>query len=112
VSARDRLAAALHASIEAFPRHCDHRMGRTPECEWLADAVLTWRTDLWQDIEDGAALRRLDDAADKAIVLWHLTRMDEKGFAVTFADWRGPRTDTYYAPTIREAADKAREALP
>ena len=32
----------------------------------------------WQDQELGRAVRELDEATDKAMVLWSLTRLDER----------------------------------
>lgn len=61
-----RLAAAIHASIEAYPRTCAHPAGPSGvnECEWMANAVLTWDLDLWRDLRDGRAMRELREALE------------------------------------------------
>jgi len=105
MSARDRLAAALaSAEYEADPREAEFQ---------FADQMLAADPHLAQDIEDGAALRRLREA---------LPERSSMDASITGGEWRvawyiGPRRGhpargTHaIAPTIATAADKAREAL-
>lgn len=109
--AQERLAAALHGD----PTRCyadDHRH-EVAVCTGIAEYALAADTHLAQDIEDGAALRRLRDALRAMPEPWDCSVQpshDEPG-AYIWPVANPPLAEHFTGRTIAAAADAAREAL-